>query len=69
MFHRRNKPCPVPDLGKSDKKVTDHVTGDAGKDGFTRLSRAEPATGHRRTHGTDNQGFYDLGYRPIVYED
>ena len=44
-----------------DKPVLDGATGDAGRDGYTRLSQADRASGYRRPIGTEP----DYGRSPI----
>jgi hypothetical protein len=54
LFYFRNRHCgPVKVPAENpDPQVLDNATGDAGVDGYTRLSRADRETGHRPSVGS-----------------
>lgn len=49
--NRQGRPCRVEPLNPV-KRVMDDTTGNAGLDGFTRLSQADRETGHRPSVGS-----------------
>lgn len=64
MFFRSTDPN-APRRGvnrRDDKRVLNHGTGDAGRDGYTRLSQASRESGYREPVGSTPEYF---GRRPV----